>query len=116
MKIGPHILSRGQLVPAKHSGKSKQQVFEAGDGSVVVSEANYVARHFQVKARLPYAEAMQLKAYIENGCRFSAEVITVVDGKGVSRQMRFWDNDCEVIERAAGLCEIDWPFREEVSA
>lgn len=86
----------------------------AGDGSVSVSEGNYVDRVFWVVVRLPRAEAMRIKYYIENNLRFRAEPTTVIDGYGVSRRARYWKDDCDVDVGRGDYVRLELPFREEV--
>jgi len=116
VKIGPHTLSRGQIVPFRHSSKSAQQVQEAEDASVTVVGGGPARRFFSFKVKLPRAEALRLKDYVENSLRFRAETCQVTDGYGVTRTMRYWDDDVIVDLAAGDQASIDWLFREEVYA
>ena len=114
--IGPHTLTRAQLTPAKYQGKLRQAVDVAYDGSVLVSGSTVRDRLYTMKCKLPRTEAEKIVNYIENSLRGSAEVVTVTDGFGVPRQMRYWDDAIEYQVGGGGFTEITLVFREELIA
>lgn len=111
--IGPHSLTRAQLVPAKYQGKLRQSVELAHDGSVLASGSTVKDRIYTVRCKLPRAEAEKIANYIENSLRGSAELVSVTDGFGVTRQMRYWDDAIEYSVGGGGFTEIVLVFREE---
>lgn len=114
VQIGPHTLTRGELLPAKRKSSTMQSALEAGDGSVRVTGTPLIRRFFTMRLTLPRAEAKRLTDYIENTLRMRAEVVTVVDGFGFSRQMRYWDGDLDWTHRGGAVVDLELVFREEV--
>jgi len=115
MKIGPHTMSRGQLIGSPIIAKTPGKANEDGAGGVVVAEGNFVARYFNYKANLPRSEAEKVAYYIENSLRFWGEIVTVVDGFGVSRQCRYWKDEIRWTPIGGDMVSVDWPFRVEVT-
>jgi hypothetical protein len=111
--IGPHTLSSGQLVPAKRRSKSRQQTDTAYDGTVMVSGSQVVDRLFEIRCRVPRVEAEKIDYYIQNSLRYAAETVTVVDAYGVSRIMRYWDDETDYSIGGGGFTELNLLFREE---
>lgn len=116
--IGPHVLTRGMLSPYPYKSSSPQEVEIDGAGGVVVTEGNFIERFWEIRCRLPRAEAQRLILYIENSLRYSAETVTVVDGLGVSRLMRYWGTrrgQLEAQMEKGVMVTLNLMFREEVS-
>ena len=114
--IGPHTISRAQLVPVRYRSRSYQTAQVAGDYSVAVSGSQAVERLFSIRCRIPVTEAKRIIQYIENSLRFRAETCEVTDGYGVTRTMRYWDGDLDAATNGGSITELDLTFREEVPA
>lgn len=114
--IGPHTLTRAELVPKPYKSRSYQSADVAGDGSVAVSGSQIVERLRTIRCRLPRAEAEKIVAYIENSLRFRAETVQVTDGYGATRTMRYWDGDLDAVTNGGNIVSLDLTFREEVPA
>lgn len=115
--IGPITLPYGaQLVPVKYKSRTRQTAELAGDASVVVSGSNIVERFYAIRCKISRTLAEQLTYYIENSLRFQAEVCTVTDGLGVTRQVRYWDDETDYTTGGGGFTELEMIFREEVNA
>lgn len=113
--IGPYTIERGELLPRKDSYKSGQKKMVDGDGQVVVVEAPYDERFFTARMKGTKDEIEDVVAYLRATGRYSAAAITVVDGYGVSRSMRLWENSIEWRTVASNLIEVSLLLREEVT-
>ena len=112
--IGPYEISRGFIAPYKQTADSPQIVHEAEDGSVVVVEKSFSRRFLDVRLKLPVGEAENVANYLENGARFAAERITVVDHNGESWLCRLWGGSVELNLPSNGvIAELKVKFRVE---
>jgi len=114
--IGPHTLTRGELVPIKYKSRTRQTAQVAGDASVAVSGSSITERFFRIRCKLPRAEAAKIITYIENSLRYQAETVAVIDGYGVTRTMRYWSDEVDATTLGGAIIELDLPFRQEVPA
>lgn len=114
--IGPHTLSRAQLLPAKYKSRTLQTSAVAGDGSVATSGMAITEQLYTLRCKLPRAEARRIIDYIENTLRFRAETCQVTDGFGVTRTMRYWDGELDATYQGGATVELDLVFRKEVAA
>lgn len=115
LTIGPHTVTRGQLVPVKYKSRTLQSVNVAGDGSVAVTGTPITERLFIIRCRLPRADAAKIVAYIEHSLRYRAETCSVTDGYGVTRTMRYWEGDLDATTHGGAITELELTFREEVT-
>lgn len=114
-KIGPHVVSRGALIPYEDKWRGGQMVQEDGNGGVIVSGKNYNVRFFRAVIRIPRDEALRIGGYLANNVKLTGTIITLVDGFGTTRSVRFWDNEVSMLSIASDLVEMDLLFREEVA-
>jgi len=113
-KIGPYTISRGALTPYTEDEESDQIRQKDGDGGVVVTGVPYKDSYFRALIRVQRNEAIAIGGYLANNCKFAALPLTLVDGNGITRLVRFWDKRIRKKYLAGGMVEMDLLFRAEV--
>jgi len=114
-QIGPYVIERGALIPYNDEATSDQVKQIDGNGGVVVTEATFTERFIRAVIKVSKAQADYLDGFLTNGVRFAGEYFTLVDGFGVSRNVRFWDRKVNRKSIASGIVQMDLLFREEVA-
>lgn len=113
--FGSYTIERGELLPREDTLESGQSRMVDGDGQVVVIEAPFDEYFFTARVKGSKDEIEDLVAYLRTTARYSASAITVVDGYGVSRSMRLWQDKISRRTVASDLVELSLVLREEVT-
>ena len=112
--IGTITIAKGDLVPRDDEYRSRQGRQVDGDGGVVVHEPAFTEYLFTAKLKGLKDDIEDVAAYIRNTAKFSANTITVVDGYGVSRTMRYWGDTVKWRIVVSNIAEMTLLFRQEV--
>ena len=113
MIIGPHTVTRGEILPYHEKTTTRQKTIEASDDSVVVIDRPPV-KVKQAVLRLPRDEANKIHDYLVNGARFAATPFTLVDGYGTSWTVRLWSKTIDQKIISSDYVEMKFLFRVEV--
>ena len=115
MKLGPYTIL-GAKYPYYEDHRTKQSRAEDGEGGVVVYETTWDAHFFRVKFKVSgRGNANDIRGYLRNGLRYSANTLTYVDDHGNMYLVRFWDHRIMMAQVAPGVYEFDLMLRREVA-
>ena len=115
LKIGPFTVSRGALIPYNETFETDQTKMKDGDGGAVVVSRPYVNTMIRVTIKVPRDEARMIANYLAHNVKFAGLPLTLVDGLGTTRTVRFWDDKVNKKYLAGGsLVQMNLLFREEV--
>ena len=114
-QIGPYEVERGALIPYTDETETRQVKQIDGAGGVIVTEVPYKERYIKAVIKTSKQQADLIDGFLTNGVRFASTIFTLVDGFGVSRNVRFWDDKVKRKSIASDIVRMDLLFREEVS-
>jgi hypothetical protein len=114
-KIGAYTIERGALIPYTDEATTNQGKQIDGNGGVVITETPYTERYIRAIIKVSTEQADYIDGFLTNGVRFAGEYFTLVDGFGVSRNVRFWDKKVKRKSIASGIVQMDLLFRLEIA-
>lgn len=115
LKIGAYTVERGALIPYNDTAETRQVKQVDGDGKVIVTEYPFKERFIRTLIKVPKEQADCIDGFLTNGVRFAGSIFVLVDGFGISRNVRFWDKKVIRKSIASDTVQMDLLFREEVA-
>jgi hypothetical protein len=112
--IGPYVVARGSIAPEDLDFEVDDVRQLDGDGRAVVTTVPYVERILNVTVKGTREEIDCIAGYLAYNARFGQNIITIVDGFGVTRSVRVWQNKLPVKHLPGGLASLEVAFREEI--
>jgi len=114
MMIGPYTITRGAVLPYEEEFSSDQVIQKDGNGDVIVSGNDYTDSFLKVTISAEKELLDTIANFLKNNNRFAALPFTLVDGFGVTKLVRLWDNKFKKVYQGNNFGTIEIIVREEV--